>query len=88
MGTIDPEFSNTVVFTGGGTGGHFFPAVALAEGVRARWPQVPVVFVGAKRGIEARLLPESPWPHLLLDVDSPDDYQRLMELPPPVLPAE
>ncbi len=26
--------------------------------------------------------------HLLLDVDSPDDYQRLMELPPPVLPAE
>ncbi len=69
MGTIDPEFSNAIVFTGGGTGGHFFPAVALAEGVRTRWPQVPVVFVGAKRGIEARLLPESPWPHLLLDVE-------------------
>lgn len=69
MGTIDPEFSNAIVFTGGGTGGHFFPAVALAEGVRARWSQVPIAFVGAKRGIEARLLPEREWPHLLLDVE-------------------
>jgi UDP-N-acetylglucosamine--N-acetylmuramyl-(pentapeptide) pyrophosphoryl-undecaprenol N-acetylglucosamine transferase len=28
-----------------------------------------VTFVGAQRGIEARLLPQSPWPHLLLDVE-------------------
>lgn len=69
MSVIDPEFSNAIVFTGGGTGGHYFPSVALAEGARARWPQVPVAFVGARRGLEAKLLPESPWPHLLLDVE-------------------
>ncbi len=69
MVSSDPEFSNALVFTGGGTGGHFFPAVALAEGARARWPQVPIAFVGAQRGIEARKLPGSGWPHLLLDVE-------------------
>ncbi|HJU83106.1 MAG TPA: UDP-N-acetylglucosamine--N-acetylmuramyl-(pentapeptide) pyrophosphoryl-undecaprenol N-acetylglucosamine transferase [Holophagaceae bacterium] len=64
-----PDFTGALVFTGGGTGGHFFPAVALAEGARVRWPQRRVVFVGAARGIEGRKLPESGWPHLLLDVE-------------------
>ncbi|HEU4952477.1 MAG TPA: UDP-N-acetylglucosamine--N-acetylmuramyl-(pentapeptide) pyrophosphoryl-undecaprenol N-acetylglucosamine transferase [Holophagaceae bacterium] len=62
-------FDGALVFTGGGTGGHFFPAVALAEGARARWPERPIAFVGATRGIEARKLPGSGWPHLLLDVE-------------------
>ncbi|MDX8411363.1 MAG: undecaprenyldiphospho-muramoylpentapeptide beta-N-acetylglucosaminyltransferase [Mariprofundaceae bacterium] len=43
---------------GGGTGGHVMPALALAEAVRRRWPAVDVSFVGAERGLEARLLPE------------------------------
>jgi len=64
-----PDFTDALVLTGGGTGGHFFPAVALAEGVRARWPERKVVFVGALRGIEARRLPGGLWPHLLLDVE-------------------
>jgi UDP-N-acetylglucosamine--N-acetylmuramyl-(pentapeptide) pyrophosphoryl-undecaprenol N-acetylglucosamine transferase len=62
-------FAGSLVVTGGGTGGHYFPAVALAEGVRTRWPGRPVAFVGAQRGIEGRLLPQSAWPHLLLDVE-------------------
>jgi len=62
-------FSGSLVFTGGGTGGHFFPAVALAEGALARDPGQGVTFVGARRGIEGRLLPSSPWPHVLLDVE-------------------
>ncbi len=63
------DFTDALVMTGGGTGGHFFPAVALAEGARARWPGRPIVFVGARRGIEGRKLPESAWPHLLLEVE-------------------
>ncbi len=64
-----PSFHRALVLTGGGTGGHFFPAVALAEGARARWSDRQITFVGARRGIEARELPASPWPHLLLDVE-------------------
>lgn len=63
------DFERALVFTGGGTGGHLFPAMALAEGARERWPGRPIIFVGARRGIEARRLPESPWPHLLLEVE-------------------
>jgi UDP-N-acetylglucosamine--N-acetylmuramyl-(pentapeptide) pyrophosphoryl-undecaprenol N-acetylglucosamine transferase len=62
-------FDQALVFTGGGTGGHFFPAVALAEGAHARWPERPIAFVGATRGIEARKLPDGAWPHMLLDVE-------------------
>lgn len=63
------DFDGALVFTGGGTGGHFFPAVALAEGARARWPERPIAFVGARRGIEGRKLPGSGWPHQLFDVE-------------------
>lgn len=67
--TNQPSFKDALVFTGGGTGGHYFPAVALAEGARKRWPEQLIAFVGASRGIEAQRLPESGWPYLLLDVE-------------------
>ncbi|MDR3683248.1 MAG: UDP-N-acetylglucosamine--N-acetylmuramyl-(pentapeptide) pyrophosphoryl-undecaprenol N-acetylglucosamine transferase [Geothrix sp.] len=69
MQETTPNFRDALILTGGGTGGHFFPAIALAEGARARWPGRPICFVGARRGIEARELPAGPWPHLLLDVE-------------------
>ena len=69
MDDTTPRFLDALVLTGGGTGGHYFPAVALAEGVRARWSDRQITFVGAKRGIEARELPKTSWPHLLRDVE-------------------
>jgi UDP-N-acetylglucosamine--N-acetylmuramyl-(pentapeptide) pyrophosphoryl-undecaprenol N-acetylglucosamine transferase len=55
-----------VVIAGGGTGGHLFPGVALAEQVRARGGEV--LFVGTKNGIEARVLPEEGWDLRLVEV--------------------
>ena len=63
------EFKDALVFTGGGTGGHFFPAVALAEGAREHWANLPIAFVGAIRGIEGIKLPQSQWPHQLFEVE-------------------
>jgi UDP-N-acetylglucosamine--N-acetylmuramyl-(pentapeptide) pyrophosphoryl-undecaprenol N-acetylglucosamine transferase len=57
-----------VVISGGGTGGHLYPALAIAGGIRAVRPDVRVVFVGARRGLEARVLPERDEEHILLPV--------------------
>lgn len=57
-----------VVFSGGGTGGHLYPALALAEALEARRPDVRSFFVGATRGLEARVLPDRGVEHLLLPV--------------------
>ena len=46
-----------VVITGGGTGGHLFPALAAHEAQVRRHPAADVLFVGAARGMEASLLP-------------------------------
>lgn len=55
-----------VLFAGGGTGGHLYPALALAEAFVRRDPSTEVFFVGARRGVEARVLPEQGVPHALL----------------------
>ena len=46
----------TFVMAGGGTGGHVFPAVALADALHAA-ADVEVVFCGTARGVEARVIP-------------------------------
>jgi UDP-N-acetylglucosamine--N-acetylmuramyl-(pentapeptide) pyrophosphoryl-undecaprenol N-acetylglucosamine transferase len=58
----------SVVFSGGGTGGHLYPALALAEGLRALRPDLRVVFLGARRGVEARVLPDRGEEHHLLPI--------------------
>ena len=57
-----------VVFAGGGTGGHLYPALALADELVRQRPDVRPFFLGARRGIEARVLPERSLEHRLLPV--------------------
>jgi UDP-N-acetylglucosamine--N-acetylmuramyl-(pentapeptide) pyrophosphoryl-undecaprenol N-acetylglucosamine transferase len=58
-----------ILIAGGGTGGHLIPALAIADALRAARPDVDVLFVGAERGIEATLLPQSPYRHVLLPLE-------------------
>ncbi|MFQ5708049.1 MAG: undecaprenyldiphospho-muramoylpentapeptide beta-N-acetylglucosaminyltransferase [bacterium] len=47
-----------VILAGGGTGGHLYPAIALAEEMQKRWP-VQITFIGTSYGIEAQVLPKT-----------------------------
>ena len=51
-----------LLIAGGGTGGHVFPALAVAREWMSREGERKVVFVGTQRGIEARLVPEAGFP--------------------------
>ncbi len=44
------------MIAGGGTGGHLFPALAVAEAFRERDPENQIVFVGSRRGLESNVL--------------------------------
>ena len=46
-----------VMIAGGGTGGHVFPGIAVAEELRRSRPDAEVVFVGGRRGLEAVTVP-------------------------------
>ncbi|MDF3065093.1 MAG: UDP-N-acetylglucosamine--N-acetylmuramyl-(pentapeptide) pyrophosphoryl-undecaprenol transferase [Polyangiaceae bacterium] len=48
----------TLLFAGGGTGGHVFPLLAVADAVRVLSPETRLVFVGTDKGMETRLVPE------------------------------
>ncbi len=48
-----------MMIAGGGTGGHLFPGIAVAEAARRRDPTTAILFVGSARGIEARVVPTS-----------------------------
>jgi len=58
----------TILFAGGGTGGHLYPGLAIARTLVRLAPDVQPIFVGAQRGIERTVLPASEFPHLLLDL--------------------
>lgn len=47
-----------VMFAGGKTGGHIFPAIAMAKEFRKRYPQSRISFVGTKEGMEAKIIPQ------------------------------
>jgi UDP-N-acetylglucosamine--N-acetylmuramyl-(pentapeptide) pyrophosphoryl-undecaprenol N-acetylglucosamine transferase len=58
------------VVSGGGTGGHVTPALAIADAlVAAGHPRASIRFVGARRGLEARAVPEAGYEIQLLALD-------------------
>jgi UDP-N-acetylglucosamine--N-acetylmuramyl-(pentapeptide) pyrophosphoryl-undecaprenol N-acetylglucosamine transferase len=58
----------TVILAGGGTGGHLYPALALGEALQQVDPDIHVHYVGARRGVEARVLPGQGVEHTLLPI--------------------
>ncbi len=58
-----------LLIAGGGTGGHLMPALAIAQALRELDPGIEPVLVGARRGVEARLLPTRDFRYHLLPAE-------------------
>ncbi len=50
-----------ILLAGGGTGGHVYPALAIAEGLRRAYPTARFLYVGTRQGVEAKALRSYPW---------------------------
>jgi len=61
-----------VIMTGGGTGGHIYPAVAIADELKKRDPGAKILFVGAERGLEKTLVPKRGYDIRLITVEGFD----------------
>ena len=50
------------IISGGGTGGHIFPAVSIAEALRRRYPSIDILFIGAEGRMEMERVPQAGFP--------------------------
>lgn len=51
-----------IVLTGGGTGGHVYPALAAARYIKKMEPGADILFIGTQKGLESRIIPEAGFP--------------------------
>ncbi len=47
-----------MIVTGGGTGGHIYPAVSIAEAFKKKNKNTKLLYVGRKQGLESELVPK------------------------------
>ncbi len=66
-----------VILTGGGTGGHIYPALAIARMLRAQHPDVELLYIGTKKGLERDLVPREGIPYEFIEVEG---LQRTLSL--------
>ena len=48
-----------VILSGGGTGGHIYPAIAIANKIREKFPNADIMFIGTEKGLESDLVPKA-----------------------------
>ena len=54
--------SYKIILSGGGTGGHIYPAIAIANELKARFPKSEFLFVGANDKMEMQKVPQAGYP--------------------------
>ena len=57
-----------IIIAGGGTGGHLFPAIAIGEEIKERYPKAEIHFIGSDFGLEAKVYPVKDLLHTLLPI--------------------
>lgn len=67
---------DTYVFAGGGSGGHLFPAIAVARELLRRDPEARIVFVGGQRPVDAHILGHETFERRVIRAASSADLRR------------
>lgn len=57
-----------IVLTGGGTGGHIYPAIAVGKQMMREHPNAKLLYIGTERGLESRIVPEAGIPFESIDI--------------------
>lgn len=63
--------SSCIVIASGGTGGHLYPTIAVAEEIRAERPDIRIAFIGTADRIEAREVPKAGFEFFPIDIQAP-----------------
>lgn len=58
MSKEDKNYRKSILICGGGTAGHIYPAIAILEFIREKYPYSRLLFIGTKKGMEKKLIPE------------------------------
>lgn len=66
-----------IIISGGGTGGHIFPAISIANTLRKRFPSCEILFVGAEDRMEMEKVPAAGYPIVGLPVSGFDRSNKL-----------
>jgi len=61
----------TILIAAGGTGGHLYPALAVAEEIRREQPEMNIIFVGTRDRIESKEVPREGFPFVPIDIHAP-----------------
>ena len=57
-----------IIVSGGGTGGHIYPALTIADTIKKLYPEAEIRFVGTTHGLEKDLVPRAGYPIDFIDV--------------------
>ncbi len=59
---MPPEKHKKFIFAGGGTGGHIYPAIAIASGLKRKYPDSDILFIGTGKQLEKDIVEEAGFP--------------------------
>lgn len=65
---MEKDTKTRIIISGGGTGGHIFPALSIAGAIRQLRPQADILFVGAEGRMEMQRVPDAGYPIVGLPV--------------------
>jgi len=66
-----------IIISGGGTGGHIYPALAIVQGLKERVPSVKILYVGTERGLESKIVPDAGIDFKTIDITGIDRSSML-----------